>query len=239
MTRNNTTITLRKKYSFLLFMLVAFFMQGCGIGQNPVEKIQNELQSEKEYTIILNDMREEGNFFPSYYHQYRVDIAEQQSMRPFVEVDESYYKKNEPYLGMALVAKAADGVTTTTPFPNGYQYVGNSQYGRWRDNGSGGSMWEFYGKYMLMSQVMNWAGFGLSRNHYNDYSSYRGRGQPYYGPQREYGTAGTVTKKQKPDFFKRKMARKARSQSRFQNKVNRRMGRSKNTFRSRGFRFGK
>jgi hypothetical protein len=140
---------------------------------------------------------------------------------------------------MGLASKTADGVISTTPFPNGYQYVGNSQYGRWRNNDSGGSMWEFYGKYMLMSQVMNWAGYGLSRNHYNNYSSYNSTGRPYYGPKREYGTAGTVTKKQKPGFFKRKMAKKAGSQSRFKNKVNQRMGRSKNTFRSRGFSFGK
>jgi len=35
------------------------------------------------------------------------------------------------------------------------------------------------------------------------------------------------------------MAQKSRSQSRFQNKIGQRMGRSKNTFRSRGFGFGK
>jgi hypothetical protein len=99
---------------------------------DPVEKIHNELQGKKEYAIILNDMREAGNFFPSYYHQYRVDVEEQKTVRSFVEVDKSYYKKNEPYLGMVLAAKTADGAVTTTPFPNGYQYVGNPQYGRWR-----------------------------------------------------------------------------------------------------------
>ena len=35
------------------------------------------------------------------------------------------------------------------------------------------------------------------------------------------------------------LAQKSRSQSRFQNKIGQRMGRSKNTFRSRGFGFGK
>ena len=229
----------RVSFSLLLFLSAALFFQGCGIGQNPVDEIQSQFQGKKEYAIILNDMREEGNFFPSYYHQYRVDVGEQKTVRPFVEVDESFYKKNQPYLGMVLASKSSDGVVSTTPFPNGYQYVGNSQYGQWRQNSSGGSMWEFYGKYMLMSQVMNWAGFGLSRNHYNNYSSFHNAGRPYYGPRKEYGTAGTVTKKQKPDFFKRKMAKKARSQSRFKNKVSQRMGRSKNTFRSRGFGFGK
>ena len=39
------------------------------------------------------DMREEGNFFPSYYHQYRIDIGDQKIQRPFIEVDETIYKK--------------------------------------------------------------------------------------------------------------------------------------------------
>jgi len=71
-------ILLREKLNFSLCILfsVVLLFQGCGVGQNPVEKIQRELQSEKEYTIILNDMREEGNFFPSYYHQYRIDIGD-------------------------------------------------------------------------------------------------------------------------------------------------------------------
>ena len=225
--------------SLLPFLLTALLFQGCGVAQNPVKKIQSELKGKKEYAIILNDMREQGNFFPSYYHQYRVDVGERKTVRSFVEVDKSYYKKNEPYLGMVLASKTIDGAVSTTPFPNGYQYVGNSQYGRWRDTGSGGSMWEFYGKYMLMSQVMNWAGFGLNRNHYNSYASYHSTGRPYFGPKREYGTAGTVTQKQKPGFYQRKMAKKSRSQTRFQNKIGQRMGRSKNTFRSRGFSFGK
>ena len=139
-------LLLRGKLNFFLciFFSVVLLFQGCAVEQSPVKKIQSELQGKKEYAIILNDMREKGNFFLSYYHQYRVDVGEQKTVRPFVEVEKSYYKKNQPYLGMVLTAKTADGTVSTTPFPNGYQYVGNSQYGRWRDNSSGGSMWEFY-----------------------------------------------------------------------------------------------
>ena len=184
-------------------------------------------------------MRVQGNFVSSYYHQYRIDKGEIKNIRPFVEVSETYYKKNQPFLGMALAAKTPDGKVTTTPFPNGYQYVGNSQYGQWRQNDRGGSMWEFYGKYMLMSQVMNWAGFGMSRNHYGSYNNSRMRGQPFFGANKQYGTNGSVTKKQKPNFYNRRAAQKVRAQSRFRNKVSQRMGRSKSSFRSRGMRFGK
>lgn len=213
---------------------------GCsGPEANPVGLLQKKLQTEPEYAILLNDMRRQGNFFPSYYHQYRVDIGENTQTLPFLEVTHSYYKKNQPYLGMALASKTADGKVTNTPIPNGYQYVGNPQYGNWRTNSSGGSFWEFYGKYMMISQVMHWAGHGLGRNHYNTYNSYRANNRPYMGPGNQYGTNGTITQKQKPNFYARRKAMKVRSQSRFRDKVGRRIGRSKNTFRSRGFGFGK
>ena len=224
--------------AFFLFTLSLIF-SGCGGFNNPVEKLQQELAQEKEYAIILNDMREEGNFVTSYYHQYRIDKGDIKDIRPFVEVSEPYYKKNEAFLGMALTAKTPDGKVTNTPFPNGYQYVGNPEYGRWRQNDSGGSMWEFYGKYMLMSQVMNWAGFGMSRNHYGSYNDSRMNRQPYFGANRQYGTNGSVTKKQKPSFYSRKATQRAQSQSRFNNKVSQRMGRSKSSFRNRGMSFGK
>jgi hypothetical protein len=233
---------MRTSYFLTLFLslsLLTLVFSGCGGVSSPVEKLQKELAQEKEYAIILNDMREEGNFVSSYFHQYRVDKGEIKDILPFVEVSETYYKKNEPYLGMALAAKTPDGKETTTPFPNGYQYVGNPEYGQWRQNDSGGSMWEFYGKYMLISQVMNWAGYGLNRSQYSNYANARTGGRPYFGANKQYGTNGSVTKKQKPNFYARKAAQKTRSQSRFKNKINQRMGRSKNSFRSRGMRFGK
>ncbi len=226
---------------FLLFAAVLCLatLGGCSGSSDPVTRLQASLEDKPEYAIILNDMRAEGNFVPSYYHQYRVDVGEKKEELPFQEVDEDVYKKYEPYLGMVLASKSADGTVYNTPFPNGYQYVGNPQYGQWRTDSSGGSFWEFYGKYMLLSQVMDWAGYGLSRRNYDQYASTRQSGKPYFGSKGQFGTEGTVTQKKKPEFYKRRSMRKASSEKRFQDKVNRRIGRSKNTFRSRGFSFGK
>ena len=69
MNLKKSTSSLRESFFLYLCLLVALIWQGCGVGQNPVEMIQNEFQSEKENAIILHDMREEGNFCPSYYHQ--------------------------------------------------------------------------------------------------------------------------------------------------------------------------
>ncbi len=224
----------------MLVCIGLLFTFGCGGSDSgPIQTLQSELQAEPEFAIILNDMRKDGNFFPSYFHQYRVDIGENSEIKSYQMVTDSYFRRYENYLGMVVATKTADGKISTTPFPNGYQYVGNPRYGNWRTDSSGSSFWEFYGKYMMISQVMNWAGHGLYRRDYNNYHSSWGAGRPYFGPSRQYGTNGTITRKQKPDFYARKASRKAKSQSRFTDKINRRVGRSKSTFRSRGFGFGK
>jgi len=232
-----------KKIGCLVLVVGLLNVVGCGSNNpsvGPLQGLQKELINESEYAILLNDMREEGNFFPSYFHQYRVNIGKNSDIRSYQIVAENYYKRYEPYLGMVIASKTPDGKLSNTPFPNGYQYVGNSNYGRWRQDSSGGSFWEFYGKYALMSNLMSWAGGGLHRRDYNTYTNYRQNNRPYYGPKNSYGTNGTITQKQKPNFYSRRKARKAKSSSAFSRKVEkRRIGRSKNSFRSRGFSFGK
>jgi hypothetical protein len=236
-------IEIYKKFRYLFFVLGVLAISSCGSessGVGPVQALQKEMINDSEYTILLNDMREEGNFFPSYFHQYRTDIGENTDIHPYQMVTEKYYKRYEPYLGMVLASKTPDGKLSNTPFPNGYQYIGNQNYGRWRQDSSGGSFWEFYGKYALISNLMNWGGGGLYRRDYNSYSNYRQNNKPYFGPKNSYGTNGTITQKAKPDFYARRKARKAKSTSSFNKKVeSRRIGRSKNSFRSRGSSFGK
>ncbi len=227
------------KIALIIVLLpVALTFSGCSNVTNPLTELKQSLANEKEFSIILSDMMEEGNFFKSYYHQYQVDIGENSSIKPFVEVSKDYYQRHIPYLGMVLLSKGEDGKIKNTPMPNGYQYVGNPKYGHWR-NDSSGSFWEFYGQYMLLSQVMNWGGYGLRRNDYNTFVSYNTSGRPYYGPSNQYGTNGTVTQKQRPAFYNRKKSKMSSSKSRFAQKVDSKRGRSKNTFRSRGSRFGK
>lgn len=57
----------------------------------------------------------------------------------------------------------------------GSQLIGNPNYGHWRQDSSGGSFWEWYGKYALFSTLFNrriyyggWAG-GRNYSYYHDY----------------------------------------------------------------------
>ena len=103
------------------------------------------------------------------------------NIREWERVDRRTYTRYEPYLGMVIVSKGADGSIDYDQHPPGYQYVGNDRYGQWRQDRSGGSFWEFYGRYALLSHVIGGFGRPIYRNDWNSYRDNRGRGQPYFG----------------------------------------------------------
>ena len=188
------------------------------------------------YSVILDDMKEEGSFSPSYYHKYRVIQGEKLSVSDWMAVPEGYYRKNENFLGMTILAKQ-DGKYDTAAGPPGYEYVGDSRYGNWQQDSGGSSFWAFYGKYALMSHLLG--GSRIFRRDYSTYQDHRRQGRPYYGKNKEYGTAGSVTKSKKPNFYTRRAARINASKKSFSQRVNQRTGRVRTTSRSGSFRGGK
>ncbi len=223
----------------ILGFSLALLLQGCA-QTPPLKRLQAQLASAPEYAITLEDMQEEGTFFPAYYHKYRIVQGDTARTTDWQRVSESVYRANENFLGMTLAAKTAGGVNTT-PHPPGYDYVGNPQYGQWRSGSGGRSFWEFYGQYALMRDLLGMGGRTFYRNDYNSYRSYRNQypTRPYYGRTgREYGTSGTVTQRTKPSFFERRRVRDTARRERFQQKFRRRVSRG-GYARGGGMRFGK
>ena len=222
-----------------LFLLLGL-LSGCSSSSSPLEQLKAQLRDAPEYTIVLEDMRKDGTFFPAYYHKYKVLQGEQNWSTDWREVSGQVYRRNENFLGMSLASKTA-GQENTTPHPPGYHYVGNPQYGQWKTDNSGNSFWEFYGKYALLRDVLGLAGGMTFRRDYDQYRRYQDQNRPYYGPTgREYGTTGTRTRQRNPSFFARRQAREVASQQRFRQKFQSRVGRSSgSSMRSRSFGFGK
>ena len=181
-------------------------------------------------------MKESGNFFKSYYHKYQIITDQNTSTTDWMKVPEDFFRKNLSFLGMTIWVKQ-DGKEGPANGPPGYAYVGNSWYGRWERNSAGQSFWVFYGQYRLLSDLLG--SRPVYRNDYNNYNRYRTQSRPYYGPHREYGTDGTLTKRQKPNFYARRMARVQSGRSTFSDRVNNRIGRTRTSVRSRGLGVGK
>jgi len=216
--------------------IIIFVLLGCGGPPPPLDEIRAALKGVPTYSIIIDDMQEEGNFFKNYYHKYRVVMDDKDTVTRWLRVPQDYYQRYEPFLGMTVWSKK-DGKDSDSIGPPGYEYVGDPKYGQWKTDASGSSFWEFYGKYRLFSDLLG--GGLLYRNNYDGYRTSRSRGQPYYGSRKQYGTAGSVTKRQKPNFYSRRMQREQVRKSSFKDKVNSRVGRSRSNVRSRSAGWGK
>ena len=226
--------------SALLLAIGCTFLTGCGTSPpaSPLAEIHRAMKGVPTYSVILEDMRQSGNFIPTYEHQYRVVEAETSHTSDWIQVNEKYYKMNEPFLGMSIYTKK-DGQETTTATPPGYAYVGDSRYGRWQQDRHGNSFWEFYGKYALISHLMGGWYRPVYRSDYDAFRSYRNNNKPFFGRKREFGSSGTIAKKQKPNFYARHMAKQRAATTNFKQSVNKRIGRTRTGFRGRSTGFGK
>jgi hypothetical protein len=228
----------------ILGAIILLFVLGCGSSyDNPVDRLKNQLKDVPTYSIILEDMKQDGSIFTHYFHKYKIVQLDNAWVTNWEEVSEQYYKQNENFLGMTLGSKK-DGQQNNHVAPPGYAYVGDSNYGQWRQDSSGNSFWEFYGKYRMFTDVLGFFTGPIYRNDYDDYDRYRRDRRPFFGRSNQYGTRGTYTQKQNPTFFQRRMAREDKKKSSFLNRVSnrfgdKRIGRTRSGFRSRSMGFGK
>ncbi len=217
-------------------ILAALLLYGCGGPTPPLNEIKTALRGVPTYSVVLNDMKEEGNFFKDHYHKYRIIAEDKTTETEWAKVSKAYFRQYLPFLGMTIFAKQ-DGKETGAIGPPGYEYVNNRRYGSWNHDSSGRSFWVFYGQYRLMSDLL---GRGpIYRNDYNTYSNYRSQNRPYHGPRKQYGTNGAFTKRQKPNFYSRRASRDLVKRSSFKDRVNRRVGRTRTSVRGRSRGYGK
>ena len=183
---------------FILFILFVVLVYACSRTcqsdygtpvKSPVDDLIKEMADVPSYSIILNDMNTEGTFFKKYLHQYRI-IETDQSGDPeekttdWYPVSKDFFLANMDNMGMEIASKDSTGKVSKAVGPPGYgAYVGNQRYGHWV-NRDGGSFWEFYGKYALMSSMFHMMTYPARMSYWNDYhSNYYGTGRSYYGPR--------------------------------------------------------
>ena len=96
-----------KKFNLMLTILtLAFTTISCG-PSTVVERLQKDLDRHPEYSIILEDMREEGFFFSDYFHKYKIvrgekadndSIAYHSEITDWYEVEKKEYQKSSNYI---------------------------------------------------------------------------------------------------------------------------------------------
>ena len=118
-----------------------------------------------------------------YFHKYLVQENGQTTETDWTEVSEELFFANVDNLGMDVESKAFGSFESeklTHAAPPGMAYVGNPHYGRWVSDGSGGSVWNWFGPYLFYRSLFG-SPMTYSRNDWNSWSrDYRGS-RPYYG----------------------------------------------------------
>jgi len=161
---------------------------------------------------VLIDMETRGIGRARAYDQkvrtVRTHLGSTTSEERWVDVTPATYDAMRNDLGMAIEHKPAgkyDSEAEHVAQPAGFAYMappsqGSNQYGYW-DHRDGQSFWVFYGQYALMRDLLfNHSYRPLPRDEYEEYRTWHGRGQTYYGRDFEsggnapkYGTNGTAT----------------------------------------------
>ncbi|WP_375563092.1 hypothetical protein ACE193_11370 [Bernardetia sp. OM2101] len=133
------------------------------------------LNNKTTYSVILADAMDISDKKLKYNIIYQDKSVPTTKTTGFMKVSDSTYNFFLDDVGMEILSNKGQQITQA-----GYSnYVGNTQYGTWRENDEG-SFWEFYGKYALLSTLFN-----SNRIYRDDYSTYnryyRTSSRPYYG----------------------------------------------------------
>ncbi len=250
---------IQKIYLACLMLVSIAAFQSCSTSPSPyqtsaLDVLIRDMNALPNFTIILFDMDYEEHLFSAnvYRQKYQIIIPQADGELEVKEtnwepVSRSFFDANINNMGMEIASKT-DGKLSKAVAPAGYsQYVGNPQYGQWRES-NGSSFWEFYGRYAMMSSLFNLMS-PINRTYYDDYSrNYRGS-RPYYGSTvagaPRYGTQTTVKNRGTNSTWSKK-------QSTFRGGVRNRVSPSKGTstrsrttrpaprpYRPRGRRFGR
>lgn len=219
-------------------LILVPLLSACGQEVLPLVDIQKSLSSVPTYSIVLSDMKEEGNFFSSFYHKYKIVTPDLNRETVWREVPRQYYEQNQSLLGMAL-AGMKDGEPLGIPVPAAYMYVGDPRYGSWRMDPGGREIWAFNPGNALFDELDIDLHYPITRSYYDGYRNARTQKVPFFGLNKEYGTDGSVTQKAKPDFFQRRMAKAQAQSASFTEKFSSRIGRTRTTARSRSGSSGK
>jgi len=136
-----------------------------------------------KYIEIVNDKASEGTWEAVYeddFWKQNDNLGMAILTKPYGYYEEDILKEAQP-AGMAMIASPVmvNGAAT-----------GSNQYGEWRRDSSGKSLWHYYGMYSFMSHIL-----GPSRYSYTDWNRYsrRERGRSYYGSAGQWGTWGSQT----------------------------------------------
>lgn len=187
-----------------------------------LEALSRQLYDAWDKILIDLNVKKQGGQ-PVYEEKIRtirthfIDVAAKKTeIKPeeaWVPISPAQYQAVERNLGMAIEHKPAgkyDFEADKVAQPAGFAYVAppgqSNQYGYWSNHG-GQSIWTWLPQYLILRDLM-WNRYypPMTPYEYQEYRTYRSRGETYYGRDSsggsalpKYGSNGSVTQRQYGD----------------------------------------
>ncbi len=208
-------------YKFFLYTMLMILYLGLAKTLSPSEIGIHYLQNERGFskiimspdtTVILVDTHATGFLIKTYYQKYRVISGYDNVEELIVRTNKDFAIKNLQNIGLSLYRRTRDK-EEFLPLPPGSIYLGNNEYGRWRRNKKGESLWVFNKAFRNFPRYLGWGTFRPSEEFYQELLSKKAQRLPYYGLNGEFGPKGKVTQENFPQFFKEERLKKVELRS--------------------------
>jgi hypothetical protein len=197
-------------YKFFLYTILTILYLGLAKTLSPTELGVHYLQNERGFpklakrpdsTLILVDTHATGFLIKTYYQKYRLISGMDTVDEIIVRTSREFAKKNLKFIGLSLY-RHSQGKEEFLPAPPGTMYVGNREFGEWRENKKGIIKWRFSKAFKNLPKYLGWGKFRPTEDFLQGYKTSLSSNQPYFGMHNEFGPTGTITQKNFPHFFK-------------------------------------
>ena len=153
-------------------------------------------------SIILLRNYNTGFLIKSYYQIYKVVYGFKTPQIVVTRSNSDFNKLHEKNIGMSILRRnEKEESISFVPMPPGSLYIGNLAFGNWRLANSGQKVWTFHHAYRNFYRLFGWGDFRPSIKFYEKLLVYQNQGMPFYGNKNEFGTDGTITRKEFSNFF--------------------------------------
>jgi hypothetical protein len=203
-------------YKFFLYSMLIIIYLGLAKALSPSEIGVHYLQNERGFsklikgpisTVILVDTHATGFLIKTYYQKFRIISGYDSVEELIVRTSKEFARKNLPHIGLSIY-RINDGKEEFVPIPPGSLYLGNHEFGEWKNTKSGEAKWRFNKSFKNFPRYLGWGNFRPSEKFYQEMKTHVALNKSYYGTKNEFGPNGKITQENFPQFFKEERMKK-------------------------------
>lgn len=168
------------------------------------EESLSKLVSGAPVSVILVDTHSTGFIIKTYYQKFKVVYGFQTYDELIVRTSRNFTARHANNIGMSIFRRNEELEESFTPLPPGSVFIGDRDFGRWRDSAQYGKVWQFYRAYRYLPQYLGLEDFPATYKFYQEIQKRQRENKPFYGFNDEFGTSGSVTKEVFPAYFKKR-----------------------------------